>query len=117
MIERARENARSNGLGDRVDFAVGDLFAVTDGWFETLPRVNKLLIDPPRDGAVAVVKALPPAASRRIERLVYVSCNPATLARDAAILIHEKGYRLAGAGVANMFPHTAHVESIALFVG
>ncbi|MBS0314022.1 MAG: 23S rRNA (uracil(1939)-C(5))-methyltransferase RlmD [Proteobacteria bacterium] len=117
LIERARENARSNGLGDRVDFAVGDLFAVTDGWFETLPRVNKLLIDPPRDGAVAVVKALPPAASRRIERLVYVSCNPATLARDAAILIHEKGYRLAGAGVANMFPHTAHVESIALFVG
>ena len=95
---------------------MANLFEIADDWFDTLPQLNKLLIDPPRDGALAVVKALPPAASGRLERLVYVSCSPSTLARDAAILIHEKGYRLAGAGVANMFPHTAHVESIALFV-
>ena len=116
LIARARENAAENGLADHVDFAVANLFEIADDWFDTLPQLNKLLIDPPRDGALAVVKALPPAASGRLERLVYVSCSPSTLARDAAILIHEKGYRLAGAGVANMFPHTAHVESIALFV-
>ena len=116
LIARARENAAGNGLADRVDFAVANLFEIAEDWFDTLPQLNKLLIDPPRDGALAGVKALPPAASGRLERLVYVSCSPSTLARDAAILIHEKGYRLAGAGVANMFPHTAHVESIALFV-
>ena len=80
-----------------------------------MPTVNKLLIDQPRDGAFAVVSALPEAATGRLQRIVYVSCSPSTLARDAAILVHEKGYRLFGAGVANMFPHTAHVESIALF--
>ena len=116
LIARAHENAAENGLADRVDFAVANLFEIADDWFDTLPRLNKLLIDPPRDGALQVVKALPTAASGRLERLVYVSCSPSTLARDAAILIHEKGYRLVGAGVANMFPHTAHVESIALFV-
>jgi 23S rRNA (uracil1939-C5)-methyltransferase len=74
-----------------------------------------MLIDPPRDGAIDVVKHLPLAADSCLERIVYVSCNPATLARDAAVLVHDRGYRLRGAGVANMFPHTAHVESIALF--
>ncbi|MDA8224728.1 MAG: 23S rRNA (uracil(1939)-C(5))-methyltransferase, partial [Betaproteobacteria bacterium] len=69
-------------------------------------------IDPPRDGASAVVQALGKDAPQRI---VYVSCNPATLARDAAVLVHEKGYRLRTAGIANMFPQTAHVESVALF--
>ena len=73
---------------------------------------DKLLIDPPRDGAVEVVKALGEGGPRRI---VYVSCDPATLARDAEVLVHVKGYRLAAAGVINMFPHTSHVESIALF--
>jgi 23S rRNA (uracil1939-C5)-methyltransferase len=72
-----------------------------------------MLIDPPRDGAMELVKALPEPAPRRI---VYVSCNPATLARDAGVLCHTRGFRLAAAGVANMFPHTSHVESIALFV-
>lgn len=116
LISRARENAVANGLSDRVDFAVANLFEIGDDWFDHLPKLNKLLIDPPRDGAAQVVKALPTAAAGRLDRLVYVSCSPSTLARDAAILVHEKGYRLAGAGVANMFPHTAHVESIALFV-
>jgi len=115
LIARARANAESNGLAGRTDFAVANLFEIGDGWFDGLPALNKLLIDPPRDGALEVVKALPPAAANRLQRIVYVSCSAATLARDAAILVHEKGYRLRGAGVANMFPHTAHVESIALF--
>jgi 23S rRNA (uracil1939-C5)-methyltransferase len=71
-----------------------------------------MLIDPPRDGAMALVKVLAAAPPRRI---VYVSCNPATLARDASVLVHEQGYTLDAAGVVNMFPHTAHVESIAVF--
>jgi len=115
LIQRARDNAAGNGLAEKTDYAVANLFEIADDWFDGLPQLNKLLIDPPRDGALAVVKALPEASSGRLERLVYVSCSPSTLARDASILVHEKGYRLAGAGVANMFPHTAHVESIALF--
>ena len=119
LIARARENAALNGLSEKTDFAVANLFEIADDWFDTVSTparpINKLLIDPPRDGAVQVVKALPDASSGQLERLVYVSCSPSTLARDAGILIHEKGYRLLGAGVANMFPHTAHVESIALF--
>ena len=70
------------------------------------------LLDPPREGAIALVNALPADWPRRI---VYVSCDPATLARDAGVLVHHKGFRLTAAGVVNMFPHTAHVESIALF--
>jgi 23S rRNA (uracil1939-C5)-methyltransferase len=74
------------------------------------------LVDPPREGAVELCKALPHRDDERsLARLVYVSCNPATLARDAAVLVHERGYTLDAAGVVNMFPHTAHVESIALF--
>jgi 23S rRNA (uracil1939-C5)-methyltransferase len=71
-----------------------------------------MLIDPPRDGAVALIKALSNDAPRRI---VYVSCNAATLARDAGVLVHVNGYTLTAAGVVNMFPHTSHVESIAVF--
>jgi 23S rRNA (uracil1939-C5)-methyltransferase len=71
-----------------------------------------MLVDPPRDGAVELVRALPGDGPRRI---VYVSCNPATLARDAGVLVHVKGYALTCAGVVNMFPHTAHVESVAVF--
>ena len=75
-----------------------------------------MLIDPPREGAIELVKALPPAIDERApRRIVYVSCNPATLARDAEVLVNERGYAFAAAGVVNMFPHTAHVESIALF--
>ena len=75
-------------------------------------RFDKLLIDPPRDGAAELVKALSGELPRRI---VYVSCSPATLARDANTLVNTKGYRLESVGIANMFPHTTHVESIALF--
>ena len=115
LIARARSNAADNGLSEKTEFAVANLFEIKDDWFDRLPNLNKLLIDPPRDGAVAVVSALPEASSGRLQRIVYVSCSPSTLARDAAILVNDKGYRLRGAGVANMFPHTAHVESIALF--
>jgi 23S rRNA (uracil1939-C5)-methyltransferase len=74
------------------------------------------LIDPPREGAVELAKSLPFGGGLHgLQRIVYVSCNPGTLARDAAVLVHDRGYRLAAAGVVNMFPHTAHVESIALF--
>ena len=83
-----------------------------------------MLIDPPREGAIELVKALDDVDSesaqskkpvRGLQRIVYVSCNPSTLARDSAILVRQKGYRLLGAGVVNMFPNTSHVESIALF--
>ena len=74
---------------------------------------DKMLIDPPRDGAATLVNAISEANPPK--RIVYVSCNPSTLARDADVLVNTKGYRLLAAGVVNMFPHTAHVESIALF--
>ena len=74
------------------------------------------MIDPPREGAVELVKALPHRADvRALTRIVYVSCAPATLARDAGVLVHDRGYQLTAAGVVNMFPHTAHVESMAVF--
>lgn len=112
LIERAEDNAARNGLSDRCQFRVADLFQSTSMSFLQFGRFDKLVVDPPRDGAIAVVKALPNPPPARI---VYVSCNPATLARDAAYLVHERRYRLVAAGIANMFPHTSHVESIACF--
>ena len=111
MVARATENARVSGL-DAV-FHVADLFKMTGESLAAMGRFDKLLLDPPREGAIAVAKAIEPSTSPR--RIVYVSCNPATLARDAAVLVREKGYVLRGAGIANMFPHTSHVESVALF--
>jgi 23S rRNA (uracil1939-C5)-methyltransferase len=120
LVARAKENATVNGLVEKVDYAVANLFEVDASWLEKLPPLNKWLVDPPRDGAIELVNALPQHdaanAASRPERIVYVSCNPATLARDASVLVHEKGYRLLGAGVANMFAHTAHVESLAVFI-
>jgi 23S rRNA (uracil1939-C5)-methyltransferase len=107
LIDRARANAKDNGL--TIQFEVADLFK---NGINAFGPFDKLLIDPPREGAVDLVKALPDAWPRRI---VYVSCDPATLARDAGILVNTRGFRLAAAGVINMFPHTAHVESIAVF--
>jgi 23S rRNA (uracil1939-C5)-methyltransferase len=108
LIARARENAQRNGLD--AEFVVADLFDAAA--CARLPRWDALLLDPPREGAVEIVKALDDSAPGRI---LYVSCDPATLARDAGVLAHRKGYRLAAAGVVNMFPHTGHVESLALF--
>ncbi len=113
LVERAHANAARNGLAARCEFHAANLFETTEDSLAALGRLDKLLIDPPREGAIAVVKAIDP--SRGPARIVYVSCNPATLARDAAVLVHEKGYRLAAAGIANMFPQTSHVESVALF--
>lgn len=112
LTRRAAENAMLNNLDERCDFRVANLFEATEKSMALLGRLDKMLIDPPREGAVAVCRALGDKAPRRI---VYVSCNPGTLARDAAVLVNEKGYRLRAAGVANMFPQTSHVESIALF--
>jgi 23S rRNA (uracil1939-C5)-methyltransferase len=107
LIDRARSNAKDNGL--TIQFEVADLFKAS---INPYGPFDKLLIDPPREGAVELMKALPDSWPRRI---VYVSCDPATLARDAGILVNTRGFRLSAAGVVNMFPHTAHVESIALF--
>ncbi|MCC6869127.1 MAG: 23S rRNA (uracil(1939)-C(5))-methyltransferase RlmD [Burkholderiales bacterium] len=116
LVRRAADNAARNGLAERASFAVANLFEPGAPSLAALRPFTAALLDPPREGAVELVKALPvrdsPAALRR---LVYVSCAPATLARDAAVLVHDRGYRLAAAGVINMFPHTAHVESIAVF--
>ncbi len=113
LVGRARKNAAHNDLAAQCEFVVANLFEASEESFAALGSVDKLLIDPPREGAIALVKALPSAG--RPYRIVYVSCSPATLARDAAMLVHEKGYRLRGAGIAGMFPHTSHLESIALF--
>ena len=110
LVARAQENAQANGLAERCRFAVADLFdaAACAG----LPACDKVLLDPPREGAVELVKSF---AAKPPARIVYVACDPATLARDSGVLVHAQGYRLAAAGVVNMFPHTSHVESIALF--
>jgi len=112
LVARARANALHNALPN-AHFVVDNLFEMTSEKFVALGQFDKLLIDPPRSGAIEVVKSLPDGGAP--QRIVYVSCDPATLARDAEVLVHVKGYRLEAVGVANMFPHTAHVESIALF--
>jgi 23S rRNA (uracil1939-C5)-methyltransferase len=113
LVARAVESATLNGLESTTKFGVSDLFKMTDESLTALGRLDKWLIDPPRDGAFDLVKAIDD--SNAPARIVYVSCNPATLARDIDVLVNEKGYQLSAAGVINMFPHTAHVESIALF--
>ena len=112
LVARAKQNAELNGLADNARFAAMNLFAITAETFFSLGRFDKLLIDPPRDGALELVKSL--GGENAPHRIVYVSCNPGTLARDAAELV-QRGYVLKAAGVMNMFPHTSHVESIAVF--
>ncbi len=111
LVARARENAERNGLTN-TSFYTANLYETLEQepWLQQ--RFNKILLDPPRSGAQEVLAHLPKLGA---ERIVYVSCYPGTLARDAGILVHELGYRLLSAGVMDMFPHTAHVESIALF--
>jgi 23S rRNA (uracil1939-C5)-methyltransferase len=110
-VERARMNAHHNGIGN-AEFHVADLAGNTADLAWARLHYDKVLLDPSRAGAQEVLQQ---ASLWRAARLVYVSCSPATLARDAGILVHQHGYRLVGAGVMDMFPHTAHVESIALF--
>lgn len=116
LTDRALEAAERHGLADRTSFATLNLFEVDVQWLRGLGYFDRMLIDPPREGAQAVSQALSLLTpEERPQRIVYVSCNPATLARDASILAQEGGYVLKSAGVINMFPHTGHVESIAVF--
>ncbi|MDP1899934.1 MAG: 23S rRNA (uracil(1939)-C(5))-methyltransferase RlmD [Rubrivivax sp.] len=119
LVARARENARANGLAEKASFEARNLFEIGPDDLRALGNAERWLVDPPREGAFALAKAVadlhgtpgwePP------QRIVYVSCNPSTLARDAGLLVHQAGYRCSLAGVVNMFPHTAHVESMAVF--
>jgi 23S rRNA (uracil1939-C5)-methyltransferase len=111
LVARARENAVRNHLSN-ARFFTANLYAALDNEPWLSERYNKALLDPPRSGAQEVLELLPRLG---VERIVYVSCYPGTLARDAGILVQEHGYRLTSAGVMDMFPHTAHIESIALF--
>lgn len=119
LVARARDNARLNGLAARTTFEARNLFEIGADELRAAGPAERWLVDPPREGAFALAKALAElhgaggwAAPARI---VYVSCNPATLARDAGLLVHQAGYRCSLAGVVNMFPHTAHTESMAVF--
>jgi len=123
LVQRSRQNAKRNGLDGKSSFVARNLFEMTPELLAADGVATRWLVDPPREGAFALSKALadlcqdpslapgwtPP------KRIVYVSCNPATLARDAGLLVNLAGYRCTAASAVNMFPHTAHVESIAVF--
>jgi 23S rRNA (uracil1939-C5)-methyltransferase len=123
LVQRSRDNAALNGLAAKARFEARNLFELTPAELAAYGAADKWLVDPPREGAFALAKALadlhadaslaPGYVAPR--RIVYVSCNPATLARDAGLLVHQAGYRCSLAGAVNMFPHTAHVESMAVF--
>ncbi|MEJ6023620.1 23S rRNA (uracil(1939)-C(5))-methyltransferase RlmD [Ramlibacter sp. PS4R-6] len=123
LVRRAQENLALNPVQGKVGFAARNLFEMTPQQLVGDGVAQRWLVDPPREGAFALAKALAdlhqdPALRGNWQppsRIVYVSCNPATLARDAGLLVHQAGYRCMAAGVVNMFPHTAHVESIAVF--
>jgi len=121
LVERAQQNARANGLAHKTSFEARNLFEIGASDLLASGMAARWLIDPPREGAFALAKALaelhaaPARGWQPPQRIVYVSCNPATLARDAGLLVHQAGYRCSAAGVVNMFPHTSHVESIAVF--
>jgi 23S rRNA (uracil1939-C5)-methyltransferase len=119
LTERALANAKVNGLDAKTSFSTRNLFEVTKDDLIALGKFDRMLIDPPRDGAMALSLALAELKETHPEllpkRIVYVSCSPSTLARDAGVLVHRAGYALRQAGVVNMFPHTSHVESMAVF--
>ena len=143
LVQRSHENYAANnarrGAGEQLaptSFVARNLFEMTPAMLIADGAADKWLVDPPREGAFALAKALADIHQARIgaerpegaqplpegsegwtfpRRIVYVSCNPATLARDAGLLVHQAGYRCVAAGVVNMFPHTAHVESMAVF--
>jgi 23S rRNA (uracil1939-C5)-methyltransferase len=112
LVARARDNAARNGLGNAQFFAA-NLADESIGSAAWAGKFDKVLLDPPRAGAKEV---LPVVAKSGADTVLYISCHPGSLARDAGILVHEHGYELRAAGVMDMFPHTAHVESAALFV-
>lgn len=114
LVERAAANAALNGLDGRCEFRTANLFEIDADRWRALGRFDAALIDPPREGAIEVVKAIA-GDEAKPGRIVYVSCNPATLARDAGVLVHAGGYALRAAGAINMFPQTSHVESLAVF--
>ena len=115
LTERAQQAAAQAGISNAI-FQTLNLFEVDQSWLQSLGRIDRMLIDPPREGAYALVQAIAAIAlPERPVRIVYVSCNPATLARDAQVIVHEAGYHLRSAGAINMFPHTSHIESIAVF--
>lgn len=111
LVERAKENAALNNISN-VEFLAMDLAKddLNDDFLKG--GFNKLLLDPARNGAQEVIEKM---NLKSVERIVYISCNPSTLARDAGILVNDKGFKLEQAGVMDMFPHTTHVESIAVF--
>ena len=111
LVQRAKHNAEMNNINN-VEFHAADLADFDQDYDFMKKSYNKVLLDPARTGAKEIIAAL---NTRNVERIVYVSCNPATLARDAGILVNEKKFKLKKAGVMDMFPHTAHVESIAVF--
>jgi len=111
MVDCARDNAQRNGLAN-VEFHIADLYAPRAEPPWPAAGYNKLLLDPPRSGALEL---LPWIAASGVTRVLYISCNPETLARDAGVLVNQHAFRLLGAGVMNMFPHTRHSETIALF--
>ena len=111
LVARAQENARRNGIAN-AEFFAADLTQDISAQLWKTQRFTKLLLDPPRAGAIEVLKQM---NLEGIRRIVYVSCHPASLARDAAYLVQERGYRLVQAGAMDMFPQTAHVEAIAVF--
>jgi 23S rRNA (uracil1939-C5)-methyltransferase len=125
LVKRAGQNAAYNDLDHdslalrgragegAAEFKTMNLFEMDEAGLERLGRFDKWLVDPPRDGAVELMKSITEATAPG--RIVYVSCSPSTLARDAEVLVNLKGYTLKAAGVMNMFPHTSHVESIAVF--
>jgi 23S rRNA (uracil1939-C5)-methyltransferase len=119
LTTRAVDNARANRLQAKTSFITRNLFTLVATDIIELGRFDRMLVDPPRDGAVALCQSLADLKQTRPDmlpqRIVYVSCSPSTLARDAGLLVHGAGYVLKQAGVINMFPHTAHVESIAVF--
>jgi 23S rRNA (uracil1939-C5)-methyltransferase len=123
LVQRSRENARRNGLDANTAFVARNLFEMTPELLAADGVADKWLVDPPREGAFALAKAIADIAQDPSlapgwtppRRIVYVSCNPATLARDAGLLVNVAGYRCTAASAVNMFPHTAHVESIAVF--
>lgn len=111
MVQKARHNAELNGI-DNVEYHAADLSEDITGYPWLNVHYDKILLDPPRSGAMEMLRHL---GKLNATKIVYISCHPATLARDTRMLVHELGYRLTAAGVMDMFPHTAHVESIAVF--